>query len=142
MPTKMRECTRCQVLYPDGQQHSCVDAVAPDPREEKVLMETYVCPRCGIKFSGREFHSCGVEPVHSPPIDEAPKALGLSLPDIAPQDNWQHRAENMRCRTCMWYVPKSEKLGRCRFNAPTIKGWPAMFPGDWCGQHKLDEGKI
>ena len=57
-------------------------------------------------------------------------------------DNWQHRAENMRCQTCMWYVPKNEKIGRCRYNAPTIKGWPAMFPTDWCGQHKIDENKV
>ncbi len=66
----------------------------------------------------------------------------LPTPESYTQDNWQHRAENMRCRTCMWYVPKTDKLGRCRFNAPTIKGWPAMFPGDWCGQHKLDENKV
>lgn len=59
------------------------------------------------------------------------------------EDNWIHRAENMKCATCMWYVPKGDgKIGRCRHCAPTIKGWPAMFPTDWCGQHKLDEDKL
>lgn len=58
-------------------------------------------------------------------------------------DNWTHCADNMKCQTCMWYVPKGEgKLGRCRHNAPTLKGWPAMFPTDWCGCHKLDENKL
>lgn len=34
------------------------------------------------------------------------------------------------------------KIGRCRRNAPTIKGWPAVFLEDWCGEHKIDENKI
>jgi len=33
-------------------------------------------------------------------------------------------------------------LGRCRRNAPTMKGFPAVFQGDWCGEHKLDGSKI
>lgn len=71
------------------------------------------------------------------------------------EDNWKHRACNVRCKTCMFFVPKmvvkktrsgeqSEptKLGRCRQNAPTLKGWVAVFESDWCGAHKLDENKI
>ncbi len=68
------------------------------------------------------------------------------------EDNWQHRAANMRCWTCMYWVPKTplEKaeedehppLGRCRRNAPTMKGWPVMWGDDWCGEHELDENKI
>jgi len=38
--------------------------------------------------------------------------------------------------------PFRGRLGRCRRNAPTMKGWPAIFEGDWCGDHKLDENKI
>ena len=45
----------------------------------------------------------------------------------------------MRCRSCMWFVLKKTPLGRCRMHAPTIKGWPAVFESDWCGDHKLDE---
>lgn len=68
-------------------------------------------------------------------------------------DNWQHRAQNMRCDTCMWWVPKvtplldpmaeapRTKLGRCRHHSPTMKGFPATFPDDWCGDHKLDEAR-
>ena len=57
-------------------------------------------------------------------------------------DLWQHRAAKLRCATCMWYVPKGQlTLGRCRRHAPTLNGWPAVFTGDWCGDHKLDETK-
>lgn len=68
-----------------------------------------------------------------------------------PEDNWQHRSDNMRCRTCMYYVRKEAMLvsmylppdvGRCRKHAPTIQGWPVMFGSDWCGDHKLDENKL
>ncbi len=59
------------------------------------------------------------------------------------KDNWEHRSENMRCKTCMFYVPKGGgKLGRCRQSSPTLKGFPAVFPNDWCGDHKLDEEKV
>ena len=55
-------------------------------------------------------------------------------------DAWKHRSENMRCLTCMWWVPKKGALGRCRRHAPVVgQGWPATFEGDWCGDHKLDE---
>ncbi len=59
-------------------------------------------------------------------------------------DPWAHRAEGMKCRTCMYYAPKGvgDKIGRCRRNAPTIKGFPVVFPFDWCGEHKIDENKI
>ena len=43
----------------------------------------------------------------------------------------------------MWFVPKESDnrigIGRCRKHAPTLQGWPAVFVGDWCGDHKLDE---
>lgn len=71
------------------------------------------------------------------------------LEDCVPVDNWAHRSENMKCKTCMFFVPKRKKenpnsydIGRCRINAPTMKGWPVMFVNDWCGEHKLDENKI
>jgi hypothetical protein len=86
-------------------------------------------------------------------------------------DNWKHRSEGMRCKTCMFFVPKvpandcivaEEKaclgpgrmmtaseflkppydLGRCRRHAPTMSGWPVMFVNDWCGDHKTDENKL
>jgi len=28
---------------------------------------------------------------------------------------------------------------RCRKHAPTLNGWPAIFPDDWCGDHKLNK---
>lgn len=49
-------------------------------------------------------------------------------------DPWKHRSEGMRCETCMWHVNT-----RCRRHAPTMQGYPAVFPDDWCGDHKLDK---
>ena len=48
--------------------------------------------------------------------------------------------------TCMFYVPKESnskiEIGRCRRHSPTLGGFPAVFPYDWCGDHKLDEEKL
>jgi hypothetical protein len=76
------------------------------------------------------------------PIDRTIQPAGTPVPS----DNWQHRSEQMRCQTCMWFVPKSpqqirETLGRCRRHAPTLSGWPVVYQSDWCGDHKLDETK-
>ena len=67
-------------------------------------------------------------------------------------DNWIHRSKGIKCKTCMWFMPKmrfdadetkpQQNLGRCRKSAPTMNGWPVVFPDDWCGDHKLDENKI
>lgn len=62
-------------------------------------------------------------------------------------DPWKHRSTGMKCDTCMWFVGKVPLcgpmiLGRCRRHAPTMNGYPAVFVSDWCGDHKLDEGKV
>ena len=57
-------------------------------------------------------------------------------------DPWRHRSQGMSCATCMWFVLKNEKVGRCRRHAPTMSGYPAVFLGDWCGDHKVDETKL
>lgn len=61
-------------------------------------------------------------------------------------DNWKHRAKGLRCATCMWFVGKVNKgvwsIGRCRRRAPTMNGYPVVYPTDWCGDHKLDETKV
>ena len=67
-------------------------------------------------------------------------------------DRWKDRSENMRCKTCMWFVEKSTIgpdsplsqrpiVGRCRRHAPTMGGYPVVFAKDWCGDHRLDENK-
>lgn len=59
-------------------------------------------------------------------------------------DPWAHRSDQMRCRTCMYFVGKAggnDTLGRCRRHAPTLSGFPAVFVSDWCGDHKIDETK-
>ena len=61
-------------------------------------------------------------------------------------DPWAHRAEGMRCKTCMWYVKKvavnDTEIGRCRRRAPTMNGYPVVYNTDWCGDHKLDENAL
>lgn len=75
-----------------------------------------------------------------------------------PNDLWKHRSENMRCKTCMWFVEKTtllsnkpqvdtdiamiNNIGRCRRHAPTMSGYPVVFTLDWCGDHKLSEEKL
>lgn len=70
-------------------------------------------------------------------------------------DNWKHRSSGMKCHTCMWFVEKHDdrlqdknevasergNVGRCRRHAPTMSGFPVVWQGDWCGDHKLDETK-
>ncbi len=51
-------------------------------------------------------------------------------------DNWKD-LKTFVCNTCMYYVPKNEKLGRCRARAPTMKGFPVVYKDDWCGRHKI-----
>jgi len=78
--------------------------------------------------------------------------------DVAPEraqpkeDPWAHRSIGMRCKTCMWWLRKDdqrlkllndhETLGRCRRHAPTMGGFPVVYAVDWCGDHKLDGGKL
>lgn len=67
-----------------------------------------------------------------------------------PSDPWMHRSDGMRCKTCIWFVPKhpadhtvteAYSVGRCRRHAPTMGGYPVVFVNDWCGDHRLDENK-
>ncbi len=62
-----------------------------------------------------------------------------------------NRRSGLKCSTCMWFsikvqsspsAPASPVFGRCQRHAPTISGYPAVFGGDWCGDHKLDENKL
>lgn len=70
------------------------------------------------------------------------------LHDFNKNDPWVHRSTEMKCKTCMYFVPKAtqdgsdSQLGRCRRNAPTMNGFPVVFPDDWCGNHKIDEEKL
>ena len=76
-------------------------------------------------------------------VDE-PEVVAVSIERDEPLDPWQHRSQMMKCRTCMYFVPKktqdgSGELGRCRRHAPVMGGYPAVFTHDWCGDHKLNE---
>ncbi len=41
------------------------------------------------------------------------------------EDNWKHRSVEMKCGRCMYFCNY-----RCRRNAPTMSGWPAVFETD------------
>ena len=66
------------------------------------------------------------------------------------KDNWEGRTTGMICGTCVFFVEKNSKIvqrsdhviGRCRANAPTMKGFPVVYSDDWCGYHRVDENKI
>ena len=69
-------------------------------------------------------------------------------------DKWKDRATTMRCISCMFFAPKTPTMahegdedpptiiGRCRRHAPTMNGYPVVYPKDWCGDHKLNENAI
>jgi hypothetical protein len=89
----------------------------------------------------RVLKMCG-EPLPPPIGDESPRmerdeALYRGSLEVPRPDNWRHRSKSMACRTCMWYIEKNKSIGRCRRHAPTISGWPVMFPTDFCGDHKM-----
>jgi hypothetical protein len=58
-----------------------------------------------------------------------------------PRDNWAPGlggSTSSQCQSCMYYINK-----RCRRNAPRGQdGWSAVYPTDWCGQHKLSKDKM
>jgi len=82
----------------------------------------------------------------------AAKEATQKLPEpTASKDPWMHRSAGMTCATCMWYVEKAvppitkvgyQRVGRCRRHAPSMNGYPVVYPADWCGDHKLDETKL
>ncbi len=51
-------------------------------------------------------------------------------------DPWD-RKSTLCCLTCCVYAPKEDSIGRCRRHAPTMQGYPVVYPHDWCGDHKF-----
>jgi hypothetical protein len=51
-------------------------------------------------------------------------------------DNWiKVPGSTFCCGTCDHYINY-----RCRRHAPKgQEGWPAVFPTDWCGDHKMNK---
>ena len=61
---------------------------------------------------------------------EAPK-------DPAKVDNWRRDGlvNTYACYTCMFFCNF-----RCRRHATKgQEGWPAVYPTDWCGDHKMNK---
>ena len=85
------------------------------------------------------------------PIYQGPARKQRLVNEIA-RDPWVDRAGGMRCATCRFYVQKVpskvlstaivKEIGPCRRYAPTMQGFPVVFPADWCGEHKLDENRV
>ncbi len=70
------------------------------------------------------------------PISEIPIKFNRYKPfSLNPKDNWNNRSQQMTCQTCMYF-----RNMRCRRHAPTMQGFPAVYPNDpGCGPHKLDK---
>ena len=57
----------------------------------------------------------------------------------SPSDRWANTRSFM-CDTCMYFsgLKPGSPVGRCRRHAPSVsEGWPAVYPEDWCGDHKM-----
>jgi hypothetical protein len=54
-------------------------------------------------------------------------------------DNWiKVPGSTFCCGTCDHYINY-----RCRRHAPKgQEGWPAVFPTDWCGDHKMNKATM
>lgn len=53
------------------------------------------------------------------------------------KDRWD-QVTGYCCGTCRFYTPKEPNIGRCRRHAPTMGGFPVVYPADdWCGDHKV-----
>jgi hypothetical protein len=61
------------------------------------------------------------------------------------KDNWADLSTSV-CGTCMWFVAKFKGKvfpGRCRRHSPKQgDGWPAVYPTDWCGDHKINQRPV
>ena len=68
------------------------------------------------------------------PLAEAGNFEVPSKPRLS--DNWSlgpGESSNGQCISCMHY-----NTARCRRHAPKgQEGWPAVYPSDYCGDHKL-----
>ncbi len=89
----------------------------------------------------------GNNPKAETPEALRPEGIVYTGPEVGEKvrvDNWEHKSTGMRCKSCMWYVPKrpdpgKKPTGRCRRRAPTMNGYPVVFQLDWCGDHKLSD---
>jgi len=82
-------------------------------------------------------------------LDHKPEGIDVSVGKmefkLSKEDPWKHRSDFMKCKSCIWFVPKEVNtipvyhLGRCRRHAPTMNGFPVVYVNDWCGDHKVDE---
>lgn len=70
---------------------------------------------------------CKEKDVDQKQISQEHKSTGRVVDDA-----WMHRSSNMRCISCMYFNNM-----RCRRHAPTMQGYPAVYPHDWCGDHKI-----
>ncbi len=50
------------------------------------------------------------------------------------KDNWDLTTGTRICVNCEYYINM-----RCRRHAPTLAGYPAVYPDDWCGDFKFEK---
>ena len=71
------------------------------------------------------------------PITPEPGRIVMTeSPERTPPDLWNKESTHtFACVTCMHYLNY-----RCRRHAPKVQeGWPAVYPNDYCGDHKMDK---
>jgi hypothetical protein len=120
--------------------------------EEASVIVFNLCQFISDELTKKEVNEMSMDEVERSmeiPEDIVPGAI-IRTGKPLPKDPWIHRSDTMLCRTCMYFVPKQVtpvklgtiEIGRCRRCAPTMKGFPIVFPTDWCGDHRLDENKV
>ncbi len=48
-------------------------------------------------------------------------------------------SETGNCDTCHWFEGDRDNdclLGQCRYDSPSMGGFPSVYPDNWCGDHR------
>lgn len=125
--------------------HAMEVIVAPTIEVMRAQVETVECElaRLAKEMASTGRSVMGFHDPDLPPTATAAAMEAVAADAIGAVDPWANRAQGMRCSTCIWFVKKGVgPVGRCRRHAPTMGGYPVVYPNDWCGDHRLEEGKL
>lgn len=104
---------------------------------EPFSMDTFAGKVYEIKLSNPDPQLISIMTGETAAFIDTAKPLTDAKPKAAKGDPWANLS-TYSCSTCRFFVPKREADGRCRRHAPTMDGYPVVYPADWCGDHKLD----
>lgn len=66
-------------------------------------------------------------------------------PEQKPGPNPRCVKPTRACRKCVNFCESPYPIynsSSCRAHPPTTKGWPLVYPDDWCGEFTLDKSKL